>query len=144
MCDELSAQFAAGRLVPEELDDRLSQAVEARTRGDLGQLLADLPALEPPAAPAAPAPLRAPAASAWSALDVVALLFLIGCLGLAGLGVLFVAMADQGYAWIAVLCTAVAGVGAASATHLVHRSWNRYDARLRAAVSDRALPGGRP
>ena len=147
MCDELSAQFAAGRLVPEELDDRLSRAVEARTRADLGELLADLPALEPAAAvaPAAPAPVHVAAGPAWSALDVLALLLLIGCLGVAALGVLFVAMAgDPGYAWVAFLCTAVAGVGAASATHLVHRSWNRYDARIRAAANDRAWPAGRP
>lgn len=139
VCDELSAQFAAGRLVPEELDERLSRAVEARTRSDLGQLLADLPALEPPSpATPVPAPVRT-ATPAWSALDVLALVALIGCLGVAGLGVLFVASAGEpGYAWVAVLCTAVAALGAASGTHLAHRSWNRYDARLRAAVSDRA------
>ncbi len=89
-CDELSAQFAAGRLADDELEERLTAAVSARTRADLQRILADLPPLnehEParpaPVPPAVPLPLPA-APVAWSALDVLALLALIGCLIVAG------------------------------------------------------------
>jgi crotonobetainyl-CoA:carnitine CoA-transferase CaiB-like acyl-CoA transferase len=53
---QLSAHAAAGRLTPQELDERLDAAYAARTYGELTRLLEDLPA-----APAAPAedPARA-------------------------------------------------------------------------------------
>jgi hypothetical protein len=41
----LHAHYTAGRLTHEELDERVSQAYTARTRGDLANLLVDLPAL---------------------------------------------------------------------------------------------------
>jgi hypothetical protein len=41
----LHAHYVAGRLTHEELDDRVTQAYAARTRGDLATLLDDLPAL---------------------------------------------------------------------------------------------------
>lgn len=40
----LSEHGAAGRLTPEELDERLDAAYAARTQGDLDRLLDDLPA----------------------------------------------------------------------------------------------------
>ena len=40
---ELREHFASGRLDQEELDERLSAALTARTRGDLNALFADLP-----------------------------------------------------------------------------------------------------
>jgi len=40
---QLHVHFAAGRLTPDELDDRLTAALAARTFGDLRQTLADLP-----------------------------------------------------------------------------------------------------
>jgi len=43
---------AAGRLTPEELDDRLDAAYGARTVGELEALAHDLPAAPPPSAPA--------------------------------------------------------------------------------------------
>ena len=54
--DELSAQFAVGRLDPTELEHRLSAAIIAQTRHDLGRLLRDLPPLEDPAPPVADRP----------------------------------------------------------------------------------------
>jgi uncharacterized protein DUF1707 len=42
---------AAGRLTPEELDERLDAAYGARTLGELEALAQDLPAAAPPAAP---------------------------------------------------------------------------------------------
>jgi hypothetical protein len=50
---ELSRHFEAGRLTTEELDERTGQALAARTLGDLGSLMRDLPADLRPAAPAA-------------------------------------------------------------------------------------------
>jgi DUF1707 SHOCT-like domain len=47
---EIREHFAAGRLTDEELDARVQAAYAARTEGELGTLLADLPKL--PASPA--------------------------------------------------------------------------------------------
>jgi hypothetical protein len=41
---ELREHFASGRLDQEELDERLSRALTAKTRGDLNALFTDLPA----------------------------------------------------------------------------------------------------
>jgi hypothetical protein len=55
----LQEAFAEGRLDDSEFDQRMRTALSARTRPELDQLLADLPAPRPPAgAPAAPG--RAP------------------------------------------------------------------------------------
>ena len=43
---ELREHFASGRLDQEELDDRLTAAFAAKTRGDLKTLFADLPSSE--------------------------------------------------------------------------------------------------
>ncbi|MBE1605024.1 DUF1707 domain-containing protein [Actinopolymorpha pittospori] len=52
-CAELlAAHHAPGRLDPEEFEERLGLALTARTAGDLGRLLADLPISE--AAPSGP------------------------------------------------------------------------------------------
>jgi hypothetical protein len=48
VAETLRNHAAAGRLDPEELEQRLERAFAARTRGDLAPLTADLPA---PAAP---------------------------------------------------------------------------------------------
>ena len=45
---ELREHAAEGRLDVDELDERLQQAYDARTRGDLEKLTADLPAAPPP------------------------------------------------------------------------------------------------
>jgi hypothetical protein len=60
---ELSDHYQAGRLDQGEFDDRLTLAFQARTRGDLTQLLADLPLppAVPPGPPALPDPELAPA-----------------------------------------------------------------------------------
>ena len=60
--DRVSAQlrdhFAAGRITPAELDERLSAALSARTFGDLRRVMADLPGPVPAQPYAAPPPLR--------------------------------------------------------------------------------------
>ena len=54
-CDALAEHFAAGRLDPAELDDRLARAVSARSQADLQVLFRDLrPRRRVPEAPAGP------------------------------------------------------------------------------------------
>lgn len=55
VCDQLRTHFAAGRLEPPELEERLERALAARTQADLEPLLADLPTLPPPP-PSGPTP----------------------------------------------------------------------------------------
>src|SRR6185312_15695498 len=57
---QLSAHAAAGRLTPQELDERLDAAYAARTHGELMRLLEDLPP--------APVPRAEDPARAWRAL----------------------------------------------------------------------------
>jgi hypothetical protein len=53
-CDALAEHFAAGRLDPAELEDRLGRAMAARSQADLGVLFRDLQPRRPvPAAPGA-------------------------------------------------------------------------------------------
>jgi hypothetical protein len=55
--NELREHGAAGRLDVEELEQRVAAAYTARTHGELGALLADLPRTSPARRPA-PAPVR--------------------------------------------------------------------------------------
>src|ERR1700722_4226682 len=61
---DLSEHFQAGRLTAGELDERTGRALAARTRGELQELLADLPvdrsALRTPAAASSSTRLRPP------------------------------------------------------------------------------------
>jgi hypothetical protein len=57
----LREHFAAGRLTPDELDERVSAALKAKTHGELRQLMTDLP--EPAAPKAAQRPY--PAGPPW-------------------------------------------------------------------------------
>ena len=54
---ELRDHFAAGRITPGELDERLSAALNAKTFGDLRRIMADLPGPVPAPLGAAPPPL---------------------------------------------------------------------------------------
>jgi len=47
--DELQRHYIEGRLTSEELGERVSHALSARTFGDLADLLTDLPTLQDPA-----------------------------------------------------------------------------------------------
>jgi hypothetical protein len=82
----LGRHLSDGRLTVEEYDERLARAYAARTYGELGVLLADLPAgtaARPAAGPAAPAPAyrsagcaahRGTARSAWASWAATAVL----------------------------------------------------------------------
>jgi hypothetical protein len=56
---QLRDHFAAGRITPGELDERLSAALNAKTFGDLRRIMADLPGPVPALRDTAPPPLRA-------------------------------------------------------------------------------------
>jgi hypothetical protein len=61
---QLRDHFAAGRITPDELDERLSAALNAKTFGDLRPIMADLPGPVPAPLGAAAPPLRA--TPAWA------------------------------------------------------------------------------
>ena len=61
---QLRDHFAAGRITPSELDERLSEALNAKTFGDLRRIMADLPGPVPAPLGAALPPLRA--TPAWA------------------------------------------------------------------------------
>ena len=61
---QLRDHFAAGRITPGELDERLSAALNAKTFGDLRRIMADLPGPVPAPLGAAPPALRA--TPAWA------------------------------------------------------------------------------
>jgi hypothetical protein len=61
---QLRDHFAAGRITPGELDERLSAALNAKTFGDLRRIMADLPGPVPVPLGAASTPLQA--APAWA------------------------------------------------------------------------------
>ncbi len=56
--DRLAEHFADGRLDRAEFDDRVGQAMNAKTRADLSGLFSDLPETGAPAVPDHPHPLR--------------------------------------------------------------------------------------
>jgi hypothetical protein len=60
----LREHFAAGRLTSDELDERISAALNARTHGELRPLMADLPEPEPAAPRGTQRPY--PAAPPWA------------------------------------------------------------------------------
>jgi DUF1707 SHOCT-like domain len=61
---QLRDHFAAGRITPSELDERLSAALNSKTFGDLRRIMADLPGPVPAPLGATPPPLRA--TPAWT------------------------------------------------------------------------------
>lgn len=113
-CDALAEHFAAGRLDPAELDDRLARAVAARSQADLRVLFLDLrPRRTVPDPPGgAPAPVPHDRGVAVPLLVSLAVL----CLLLAG-GMLLVLGAYNPALFVAALvggtATAVAGAAAA-------------------------------
>lgn len=92
----LRDHFAAGRLTPEELDERLTATLNARTFGDLRRVLADLPGPAPVLAPTSGA--QPQAAPRWMPgrrrprLLPLAALALITALLIPGAGWLFLAV----------------------------------------------------
>lgn len=109
-CEALADHFAAGRLDPAELDDRLARAVAARSQADLRVLFADLGPRRP--APTT-VPVPAPDGRARSrALVPVLTSLLVVSLLLAGWMLLALGVRDFGLfvaALVGGTATAVAG-----------------------------------
>jgi len=91
----LREHFAEGRLTSEELDERISAALSAKTFGDLRKIMADLP-------DSSPAPPNAKQPPPWAyrpgfvacrgpRLLPLAILFLIAAVAIPGVGWMFVA-----------------------------------------------------
>lgn len=131
VCDHLSAAFAAGRLDRDELEERISRAVSARTRMDLHVLVYDLGA--PAVARPEPRPVRA---AAWNGPDVLAVILLAGCSAIVLAMLLVIAGVSPPYFLASVVGGALAFVAGASATQLVHRSVRRTRDSLRAGRGD--------
>ena len=95
---QLRDHFAAGRITPGELDERLSAALNAKTFGDLRRIMADLPGPAPAPLGAALPPLRA--TPAWAVrrrppFPPLILLALLAALLIPGTGWLLAAFANM-------------------------------------------------
>jgi hypothetical protein len=120
----LREHFAEGRLSQEELDERLSAALGAKTAGDLRRVMADLPdpAQAPVPAQAGPlGPARGLAFRRGPQLWPVAVFALIAALVIPGAGWLFFAFLQFVLALWLVAC--LAGVFAVSR---FRRNMSRY------------------
>ncbi|RCK68069.1 DUF1707 domain-containing protein [Desertihabitans brevis] len=106
-CEVLSSHYSAGRLEPDELEDRLAAAMAARTQADLARLLADLPRLDAPT----PQPPAGRPAQPASGVTVVAGMVLAASLFVC-LMMIFVAMAiAPAWGFSALVGGTVAAVG---------------------------------
>ena len=94
VADRLAQHYGDGRLDQAELDDRLGQAMSAKTRADLDGLLHDLPdtgvsRMEPQAPRRQPPRPREPRRHNWLRIVLVVVLVLVGLRLLGGIGALF-------------------------------------------------------
>ncbi len=121
----LREHFAQGRLSSEELDERISAALSAKTFGDLNRIMADLP--EP-----TPVPSQVRRSPPWAARRAavmgrgprilpLALVALIAALVIPGAGWLFFAF----FQIVLVLWLAVCVAGIFAAVRF-RRHWRRY------------------
>lgn len=91
----LREHFAEGRLTSEELEERVTAALSAKTYGDLRRIMADLPDAAPVPPPGRPAPpwVGRPGVLVWRGPRVLPLMFiaLIAALLIPGAGWVFLA-----------------------------------------------------
>jgi hypothetical protein len=128
--DRVSARlrdhFAEGRLTREELDERVSAALNAKTLGDLRGLMADLPESEPLRDPAWPLPQAGagPVVLVRRGPRLLPLVMLLAFLSLLipGSG-LIVFAALQFFLVFALLAVAFAVVQAARFRRRLHQHW---------------------
>lgn len=126
----LREHFAQGRLSSEELDERVTAALSAKTFGDLRRVMADLPEPAPGLAQAAPPVPLAPrrGAMAWRGPRILplAIIVLIAALVIPGAGWLFFAFLKVILVLWLVAC--VAGIIAAGRfSRRVRRHWRAGD-----------------
>lgn len=131
-CDHLSAQFATGRLTPDELDARLALAMQAQTVRDLYVVTRDLPPMNQsstlPTSSTTPIPTGTPA-SQLNGWDVLAVLGLVAAVLVAG-GLTVLAGAFEVWAFLgAFIGGSAAFVAGVTATYLTGRIVRRTTAR---------------
>jgi len=123
----LRDHFAEGRLTSEELDERVTAALSAKTYGDLRRIMADLPDAAPVPPPGRPAPpwVGRPGVLVWRGPRVLPLMFiaLIAALLIPGAGWVFLAFLKV--MLVLWLVTCLAGIFAAGRfrRHL-RRQWH--------------------
>jgi Domain of unknown function (DUF1707) len=97
---DLAEHFQAGRLTPEEFEDRAGRALAARTWGELKDLLRDLPST----VPAPQAPVRAASSAArperLSARVAPAPIAVLAAIGIAVAVSVGIAHSSWGFVWI--------------------------------------------
>src|SRR5262245_27550696 len=91
----LRQHFAEGRLTSDELEERITAALSAKTVGDLRRIMADLPdpgLIQPPSMPSAPW-VRGPGALVWRGPRILplAIIALVAALVIPGVGWVFLA-----------------------------------------------------
>ena len=141
--DALKAAFVQGRLTTDELDERIGQALAARTYADLAALTTDLPA-DPDRAPApvptsAPAPVRRPRSPAAS-FAVKAGAGAIGVTVIAAIAAAVIAGEPAAGVIIAVMMLFLAAAATAVVASLIHVAL-KLEARQRSRPRGRRPPG---
>jgi uncharacterized protein DUF1707 len=123
---KLREHFAEGRLTSEELEERISAALAAKTVGDLRRVMADLPdpSPVPPHVRSAPPWAYRPGFVAWRGprLLPLAIVLLVAALVIPGVGWMFVAFLKVALVLWLVAC--VAGIiGAFRFRRRLRRHW---------------------
>jgi len=139
----LQAAFVQGRLTTAELDERVGQALAARTYADLAALTADLPADPTPAVQPAPAPLPAPARRLQNPAARRAVKAGAGAIGVAVIAlcaVIAVAGDPAAAVFIAVFMLVLAAAATAIVASLIHVAL-KLESRQRARPPGRRPPG---
>jgi Domain of unknown function (DUF1707) len=127
---QLRDHFAAGRITPGELDERLSAALNAKTFGDLRRIMADLPGPVPALVSTASPPLRA--TPAWAVrrrhppFPPLILLVFLAVLLIPGTGWLLAAFVN-----VILLFWLMTFVVGAVAFGRSRRRWHQYGGRQR-------------
>jgi hypothetical protein len=123
---QLRDHFAAGRITPSELDERISAALSAKTFGDLRPITADLPGPTPVPLHAVPRPR--PAAPGWAVrrrhppFPPLILLALIAALLIPGAGWLLFTFVNV----ILLFWLMTFAVGALAFGRSHHRRWHHH------------------
>jgi Domain of unknown function (DUF1707) len=122
----LREHYAEGRLTQDELDERISAALSAKTYGDLRRVMADLPepglAPQPWGWPASAAPGPVMVRRRGPSLLPLAFLFLFVALLLPGGGWLFLGF-FQAFLMFALIAAGVAIFAASRARRRIRRHW---------------------
>ena len=126
---QLRDHFAAGRITPGELDERLSAALNAKTFGDLRPIVADLPGPVPAPLGAAPPPLRA--TPAWAVrrrppFPPLILVALLAALLIPGTGWLLAAFVNVILLfWLMTVAVGAFAIGRSQPRWHQHGGWQR-------------------